>query len=78
MQSPLISTDTIRIKITPGSKKDEYIETLPDGTLKIRLKAKAVDGKANVALLKFLKETTGSDWEIVSGVTSPRKLLRKI
>ncbi len=74
---PSLSSSSLKIKLSPGSKKDEYIETLPDGTVKIRLKAKAVDGKANEALLDFLKEATGKDWEIKSGFTSERKHLKR-
>jgi uncharacterized protein (TIGR00251 family) len=77
MTFPLISSESIKVKLSPGSKKDEYIETLPDGTIKIRLKAKAVDGKANEALLEFLQVETGEKWEIKSGFTSERKLLKR-
>ena len=47
MSFPLPTSDSIRIKVTPGAKKDEYISTLPDGTIKIRLRATPTDGKAN-------------------------------
>lgn len=77
MQFPLLSTDTIRVKITPWSKKDEYIDTLPDGTLKIKIKATPTDGKANNWLIGFLKKETGEQWEIKSGFTSERKILTK-
>ncbi len=77
MSFPTLSSSSLKIKLTPGSKKDEYIETLPDGTIKIRLKAKAVDGKANESLLEFLEQETGEKWEIKSGFTSERKLLKR-
>jgi uncharacterized protein (TIGR00251 family) len=77
MQFPHISSDIIQIKVTPGSKKDEYIDTLPDGTMKIRLKASPTDGKANIALLNFLKKETNIEWEIKSGFTTSRKILKK-
>lgn len=48
MQFPLLSSDVIRVKVTPGAKNDEYIDTLPDGTMKIRLRATPTDGKANI------------------------------
>ena len=67
----------ITVKVTPGSREDAYIETLPDGTIKIRLRAKAVDGKANDALLDFLRQETGAKWEIITGFTHVRKTLRK-
>ena len=77
MQFPHSLPDTIRIKVNPGAKKDEYIATLPDNTIKIRLRSKPTDGKANIALIAFLKEVTHADWEIISGFTSPRKLLKR-
>lgn len=79
MQFPVITWDLIRIKVSPGSRKDEYISTLPDGTIKIRLKATPTDGKANIWLIEFLEKETGEKWEIKSGFTSERKtLIRKI
>jgi len=51
-----ISSNILRVKVTPGAKKDEYKETLSDGTLKICLKASPTDGKANIALIKFIEE----------------------
>lgn len=48
MQFPILLLDTIRVKVSPGAKKDEYISTLPDGTIKIRLRATPTDGKANI------------------------------
>jgi uncharacterized protein YggU (UPF0235/DUF167 family) len=75
MWFPLLNLSLLKIKLTPGSRSDEYVETLPDWTIKIRLKAKAVDGKANLALLEFLEKETGKKWEIKSGFTSERKLL---
>lgn len=46
----------LKIKVTPRAKKTEITETLEDGTLKIKLKAPPVDGKANIALINFLSE----------------------
>lgn len=77
MLFPLLTSDSIRIKVTPGAKKDEYISTLPDGTIKIRLRATPTDGKANNWLIAFLEKETGEQWEIKSGFTSTRKLLKK-
>lgn len=77
MQFPTISSDTIRVKVNPGAKKDEYTDTLPDGTIKIRLRATPTDGKANIGLIDFLKKETHTDWKIISGFTSSYKLLSK-
>lgn len=79
MQFPILIWDIIRVKVNPGVKKDEYMSTMPDGTIKIRLKATPTDGKANIWLIAFLEKETGKKWEIKSGFTSERKILiRKI
>lgn len=52
-------TKQIKIRVTPRAKKTEIIETLADGTLKIKLKAPPIDGKANEALVEFLSEEFG-------------------
>ena len=63
--------------MTPNAKKTEYQDTLPDGTIKIRLQTSPTDGKANIALLDFIQENTWGKWDIISGFTSTRKLLKK-
>ncbi len=72
MQIPK-EADHLSIKVIPRSKKTEYVGTMDDGSLKIRLKAVPEDGKANDELLRFLEEETGKRWEIVGGWTSMRK-----
>jgi len=57
----------------------EVIEGEHDGALKVRVKAPAVDGRANEALIKFLADKLGisrSAVEIVAGRTSRRKVIR--
>ncbi len=58
MQFPLTTSESIRVKVTPGAKKDEYMRTLPDGTIKILLGASPTDGKANRALIDFIEKNT--------------------
>lgn len=43
----------LRIKAKPNSKKDEIIREA-DGTLKVKIKAPPVEGKANEYLTKYL------------------------
>ncbi|MBL0309725.1 MAG: DUF167 domain-containing protein [Bacteroidetes bacterium] len=43
----------LRIKAKPNSKKDEIIREA-DGTLKVKIKAPPVEGKANEYLMKYL------------------------
>jgi len=68
----------ISVKITPRSSKNEITNTLPDGTLKIKLKAPPVDGKANEELIKFLSEefkTPKSKIKIIKGLTNKNKII---
>ena len=45
----------LSIKVTPGARSDQFLGYLDDGeTLRIKLRAPAVDGKANKALVEFV------------------------
>ncbi len=46
----------IAIRVVPGASKNEIAEVLEDGTLRIRLTAPPVEGKANKALVDFLSK----------------------
>lgn len=48
----------ILVRVQPGASKDE-IAGWEDGSLKVRLRARAVEGKANRSLLEFLAATLG-------------------
>lgn len=66
------------VRITPRMAKNEISEILDDGTVKIRLTAPPVDGKANQALIEFLAKTLNvppSSIEIIAGQTSRDKLI---
>lgn len=43
----------LRIKVKPGSKTDEILREA-DGSVKIKIKAQPVEGKANKYLLEYL------------------------
>ena len=58
MKFPQISSTTLKVKVTPNAKKTEYQDTLPDGTIKIRVQTSPTDGKANVTLIDFIEEIT--------------------
>ena len=73
----MIFEEIVKIKVIPRAKKTEIIGTMDDGTLKIRIKAVPENWKANDELIEFLREITGNDWEILSGATAMRKLLRR-
>lgn len=67
----------IHIKVKPGSSKD-VIEKEADGSLKVRIQAPPVDGKANVYLIAFLAkqfQIPKSSIELIKGNTSSFKTL---
>ena len=68
----------ITVRVTPRMSKNEISEILNDGTVKIRLTAPPVDGKANQALIEFLAsilDVKPANIEIVAGQTGRDKLL---
>lgn len=67
----------ISVKVIPNAKK-QLIELLPDKSLKIHLKAKPVEGKANQALIKALAEyynVSKSAIQILQGEKAKNKLI---
>jgi uncharacterized protein (TIGR00251 family) len=48
----------LRIKVKPNSKTDEIIRE-EDGTLKVKIRAQPVEGKANKYLLAYLSKVFG-------------------
>jgi len=68
----------LAIRVTARSSKNEIIEILNDGTVRIRLMAPPVEGKANEALVSFLAEVLDvprSRIDIVAGETGRDKLV---
>ena len=49
---------TIRVRVQPGASRDEVMGWEGD-TLRLRLRARAVEGKANSALMDFLASCLG-------------------
>jgi len=68
----------LAIRVIPGASKNEIAEVLNDGTVRIRLTAQPVEGKANVALVDFLSKLLDiprSRIAIVAGETRRDKLV---
>jgi uncharacterized protein len=68
----------LAIRVTPRASHNEIVEILSDGTVRIRLTAPPVEGKANEALVDFLSkilDVAPSRIEIVAGVTGRDKLV---
>jgi uncharacterized protein (TIGR00251 family) len=65
----------IEVHVQPGASRSE-VAGLHDGRVKIRLRARAMEGQANAALIEFLATELGvarSTIRIDSGLTSRRK-----
>lgn len=68
----------IRLKVVPGSRKDEIVGTYGD-RLKLKVAAPPEDGKANAAVCKLLAKAlklNDRDVTIVTGATNPEKIAR--
>lgn len=68
----------LAIRVTPRARRDEIVEVLPDQTIKVRLTAPPVEGKANEALVEFLSKVLAvsrSRIEIVAGEKGRDKLV---
>jgi uncharacterized protein (TIGR00251 family) len=67
----------LAVQITANAKKTEVIGVLGD-TLKLKLQAQPIEGKANEALVKFLAKALGvsrSAVTITHGQTNKKKLI---
>ena len=68
----------LTVRVTPRSRKTEIAAIQDDGTLRIRVRAPAVEGKANAALVDFLAKVLlirKTRVEIVAGQTGLDKIL---
>jgi uncharacterized protein len=68
----------LAVRVTPRASRNEIVEMLDDGTIKVRLAAPPVDNEANQALIEFLADILGvpkSRLDIVAGVTGRDKLI---
>ncbi len=68
----------LAIRVTPRASRNEIVELLEDGTIKVRLAASPADDESNAALLDFLAEILGvpkSKLDIVAGVAGRDKLI---
>jgi len=68
----------ITVRVTPRMARNEIHDILDDGTVKIRLTAPPVDGKANKELIKFLSsvlDVAPGSIEILAGQNSHDKLI---
>jgi uncharacterized protein (TIGR00251 family) len=68
----------LTVRVTPRARKNEFAGILEDGTLRVRIAAPPVEGKANAALVEFLADVLRvrkSKIEIVAGQKGLDKIL---
>ncbi|MCI0552723.1 MAG: DUF167 domain-containing protein [Anaerolineae bacterium] len=68
----------LAVRVTPRASRNEIVEMLDDGTIKVRIAAPPVDDEANTALIEFLADILGvpkSRLDIVAGETGRDKLI---
>lgn len=73
-----VNGSALAIRVIPRAKRNEVAKVLNDGTIRIRIAAPPIDGKANQALIKFLAKILGvpkSKIEIVAGEKGRNKLV---
>lgn len=73
------SESIIKIRVIPRSKSNEVSEIFDDGTIKIRITAPPVEGKANKELIRYLSKILKikqSQIEIKAGHLGRDKLTR--
>jgi len=71
--------DSVVVNVKPGSRKGPLVEVGPDGELTIYVRERAIDGKANDAVIRLLAahlQLPRSRVELVSGTTSRLKRFR--
>jgi uncharacterized protein (TIGR00251 family) len=68
----------LAVRVTSRASKNEIVEVLSDGTVKVHLTSPPVEGKANLALLKFMADVLDvpiKNLELVAGATGRDKLI---
>jgi len=68
----------LAVRITPRANRNEIVELLDDGTIKVRIAAPPTDDEANEALISYLSEILGvpkSKLDIVAGANGRDKLI---
>lgn len=67
----------LKVHVKPNSKTDQVLIG-PDGTIRVKIKAPPVDGKANKYLVEFLSvffDVPRSYIQVKKGETSPHKTI---
>lgn len=68
----------LAVRVTPRASRNEIVELLDDGTIKVRIASPPADHEANEMLINFLSEILGvpkSRLDIVAGAAGRDKLV---
>lgn len=68
----------LAVRVTPRASRNEVVEILDDGTVRVRLATSPADDESNAALIEFLAEILGvtqNKLDIVAGKTGRDKLV---
>ncbi len=68
----------LAVRVTPRASRNEIVDLLDDGTIKIRIASPPTDNEANETLIEFLSQILGvpkSRLDIVAGLTGRDKLI---
>jgi hypothetical protein len=68
----------LAVRVTPRASRNEIVEVLDDGTIRVRIAASPADEEANAVLLEFLADILGvtkNKLDIVAGVAGRDKLI---
>lgn len=68
----------LAVRVTPRASRNEIVEILDDGTVRVRLATSPADDEANAVLLDFLSEILGvpkTKLDIVAGAVGRDKLI---
>ena len=68
----------LAVRVTPRASRNEIVEVLDDGTVKVRLDSSPADDEANAVLLEFLADILGvtkNKLDIVAGLSGRDKLI---
>jgi len=68
----------LAVRVTPRASRNEIVELMQDGTIRVRIAAPPTDNESNETLMEFLSEILGvsrSRLDIVAGATGRDKLV---
>jgi uncharacterized protein YggU (UPF0235/DUF167 family) len=69
---------SFHVKVSPGSDKTEWKESLADGTLKLKVKSAPERGQANAEVVSFVATTLGLKKKLVAITAGGGARLKRI